>query len=119
MGSGVELINKETTTKTSYGHSLCHSGNDIRKWSGNRCVFAIPREFPLPFPFPQNSLEGSITPITIFPPKKNKRNGTPTHTVTEIRGHCSEGGKGWGLSSLLFSGKKTLGLERLDHLKKL
>jgi len=43
---------------------------------------------------------------------------TPTHTVTEMRGHCSEGGKGWGRSSSLFSKKKTLILERLEHLKK-
>ena len=28
---------------------------------------------------------------------------TLTHTMTEIRSHCSEGGKGWGLSSSLFS----------------
>ena len=27
--------------------------------------------------------------------------------MTEIRGHCSEGGRGWGLSSSLFSIKKT------------
>ena len=54
-------------------HSLCHSGNGIREWSGNRCMFAIPRQFPFPFPFPPNSLGvggGSITPVTIFPPKK-------------------------------------------------
>ena len=42
----------------SGGHSLCHSGNGIREWSGNRCMFAIPREFPFPFPFPPNSLGG-------------------------------------------------------------
>ena len=28
----------------SGGHSLCHSGNGIREWSGNRCMFAI--DFP-------------------------------------------------------------------------
>ena len=28
---------------------------------------------------------------------------TLTHTVTEIRSHCSEGGKGWGLGSSIFS----------------
>jgi len=39
----------------SGGHSLCHSGNGIREWSGNRCMFVIPREFPFPFPFPPNS----------------------------------------------------------------
>ena len=44
-------------------------------------------------------------------------NGTPTHIVTEIRDHCSEGGKGWGLSSSLVCEKKTLNLERLEHLK--
>jgi len=33
---------------------------------------------------------------------------TLTHTVTEIRSHCSEGGKGWGLSSSLFSSKKNV-----------
>jgi hypothetical protein len=49
--------------------------------------------------------------------KKKKRNGTPTHTVTEIRGHCSEGGKGWGLSSSIFPFKNTLILETLAHLK--
>jgi len=26
--------------------------------SGNHCMFAIPREFAFPFPFPQNSLGG-------------------------------------------------------------
>ena len=39
-------------------HSLCHSGNLVREGSGNRCVFAIPRDSLLPFPFPQNSLGG-------------------------------------------------------------
>jgi len=42
----------------SDGHSLYHSGNGIREWSGNRCVFTIPREFPFPLPLPQNSLGG-------------------------------------------------------------
>jgi len=119
MGSGVEWINKETTTKTSYGHSLCHSGNDIRKWSGNRCVFAIPREFPF-IPIPSKFLGGrggSITPVTIFPPTKKQTERDSTHTVTEIRGHCSEGGKGWGLGSSLFPGKNTLILKRLAHPK--
>ena len=62
---------------SSDGHSLGHSGNGIREWSGNRCVFAIPREFPFLFPFPQNFLRGggSITPITIFQPNKTS-NGT-------------------------------------------
>ena len=71
-------------------------------------MFAIPRDYPFPFPFPENSFwggGGSITPVTIFPPKK-RTNGDPTHTVTEIRGHCSEGGKGWGLISSLFSKQK-------------
>jgi len=47
-----------SSLQISGGHSLCHSGNGIREWSENRCVFAIPREFPFSFPFPQNSLEG-------------------------------------------------------------
>jgi hypothetical protein len=34
-----------SVAKCSAVHSLCHSGNRIRQWSGNRCVFAIPREF--------------------------------------------------------------------------
>ena len=37
--------------------------------------------------------------------------------MTEIRGHCSEGGKGWGLSSSIFPFKNTLILETLAHLK--
>jgi len=37
--------------------------------------------------------------------------------VTEIRGHCSEEGKGWGLNFSLFLGKKKLILEKLEHLK--
>ena len=37
--------------------------------------------------------------------------------MTENRGHCSEGGEGWCLSSSLFSKTKTLILERLEHLK--
>ena len=49
---------------------------------------------------------------------RQKKKQTPTHTVTEIRGHCSEGGRGWGLSSSLFSEKKTFILERLEHLQK-
>jgi len=32
------------------GHSHNHLGNGIREWSGNRCMSAIPREFPFPFP---------------------------------------------------------------------
>ena len=36
--------------------------------------------------------------------------------VTGIRSHCSEGGKGWGLISSLFSSKKMLIFERLEHL---
>jgi len=63
----------------SGGHSLCHSGNGIREWSGNRCMFAID-----------------------FPAKKQETL-TLLHTVTKIRSHCSVGGKGWGLSSSLFS----------------
>jgi len=57
---------------------------------------------------------GGQHPVTIFPPKK-----TPTHTVTEIRCHYSNGGMGCGLGSSLFSPKKKLILERLEHLKKL
>ena len=38
---------------------------------------------------------------------RQKKKQTPTHTVTEIRGRCGEGGRGWGLSSSLFSIKKT------------
>jgi len=83
--------------------------------NGQGIVACSPREFPFPFPFPQNSLGGGGQhPVTIFPPKK-----TPTHTVTEIRCHYSNGGMGCGLGSSLFSPKKKLILERLEHLKKL
>ena len=88
--------------------------NGIREWSGNRCVFGIPREFPFPFPFPQNSLGGggSFTPAK----KKAEIGLRPTQwlklEVTVVRG------KGWGLSSSLFSEKKTFILERLEHLQK-
>jgi len=87
-------------------YSLCHSGNG--KWSGNRWVFAIPPNSH----YHSHSLKipwwwgGSITPVTIFPPQKKRLTLIPTHTVTEIRGHCSEGRKGWGLSLSLFSKKK-------------
>jgi len=49
--------------------------------------------------------------------KKKERNGTPTQTVTEIRGHCSEGGKGWGLGSSIIPFKNTLVLETFEHQK--
>jgi len=58
--------------------SRCHSGNGIREWSGNRCVFAFPREFSFPFPFTQNSLGGGgdqSLQSRFSPPQKNKRNG--------------------------------------------
>ena len=66
------------TWNTSDGHLLCHSGNGIREWSGNRCVFAIPHEFPFPFPFPfpQNSFGGkggSTHSSNDFPAKKNNK----------------------------------------------
>jgi len=40
--------------QASDGHSLRHSGNGIRKWSRNRCVFApwIPIPIPIPSKFP-------------------------------------------------------------------
>jgi len=52
-----------------------------------------------------------------FPAKKNRRKGDPTHTVTEIWGHCSEGLKRWGHSSSLIFLKKNFILERLENLK--
>ena len=127
--SGQELKKKYSLKKkyvwSSDGHSLCHSGNGIREWSGNRCVFGIPREFSFPFPFPQNSLGGGVVirmivtraRVTIFPPRKKAEIGLrPTQwlklEVTVVRG------KGWGLSSSLFSEKKTFILERLEHLQK-
>jgi len=82
----------------SDGHSLCHSGNGIHEWSGNPCVFVIPREFLFSFPFPQNSLGrrgGFITPVTIFP-QKIQTNGTGLRLtqwlklgVTVVRGERS------------------------------
>jgi len=73
--------------------------------------------FPVNFHSHSHSLKfpwggGSITPVTIFPQKK-----TPTHTVTEIRCRCSGGGKGWGLIFTISFKKKTLILERLEHLQ--
>jgi len=35
------------SSESSAGRNLCHLGNAIRKLSGNRCVFAIPREIPI------------------------------------------------------------------------
>ena len=34
-------------SKNNAVHFFCHTGNGTREWSGNRCVFAIPRKFPL------------------------------------------------------------------------
>jgi len=66
------------TSESSAGRSLCHLGNAIRKWSGNRCVFAIPREFSLPFHSPKIPLMGNQNGI--FHPD------------------CGEGRKGWDLT---------------------
>jgi len=53
-------------------------------------------------PIPSKFLGGVSHSSHDFPPNKNKRNEDPTHTMTEIRGHCSEGGEGWGQVFLIF-----------------
>ena len=59
-------------SKNNAVHFFCHTGNGTREWSGKRCVFATPREFPLH----SRSLTiswwgggGQITQITIFATK--------------------------------------------------
>ena len=88
--------------ETSGGHSHNHSGNGIREWSGNRCMFAIPREFPFPFPFPQNSLgAGGVQSLQYdFPAKKQE-----TEQVVRIRMEEETGRKkqedAWGVALLV------------------
>jgi len=74
---------------TSVGHSLCHSGDAIRGWSGNHQVDASHSLWiPLPFLFPQNSFNGvgrsEITEQRFFG-QNDIFNNNPGETILFVR----------------------------------
>jgi len=84
--------------------------------NGQGIVACLP--FPIPILIPSKFLWGGVgvNYSSHDFPAPNKKINSDSHSDL-IRCHCSEGGKGWGLRSSLFSKKKKLILERLDTQK--